>query len=63
MRGGGKGGGAADWDDMMRSSLGAQQKALDAVLDAAQKTDKKHGTSIFDAVIENMKDGNFEKIP
>lgn len=63
MRGGGKGGGKSDWDDMMRNNPGAQKKALDAVLDAAKKTDKTHGASIFDAVIENITKGNYEVIP
>ncbi|EGX6615200.1 hypothetical protein JE592_001246, partial [Salmonella enterica] len=63
MRGGGKGGGRIDWEDMMSRTPGAQQKALDAVLDAAKKTDATHGTSIFDAVIDNMTKGNYKKIP
>ena len=63
MRGGGKGGGRLDWEDMMSRTPGAQQKALDVVLDAAKKTDATHGTSIFDAVIDNMTKGNYKKIP
>ncbi|MED0172060.1 RHS repeat-associated core domain-containing protein, partial [Escherichia marmotae] len=63
MRGGGKGGGTRDWEKMMQRTPGAQQRALDAALDAARKTDATHGTSIFDAIIDNMNKGNYKKIP
>ena len=63
MRGGGKGGGAVDWDRMMRRTPGAQRSALDAVLDAAREVDLKHGTSLTSKVWENIVNGKFKVYP
>jgi hypothetical protein len=63
MRGGGKGGSKNDWRVFMSKTPGAQKQALDAVLDAARKTDMKHGTEITKAVWESIIRGEFTVFP
>ncbi|MBC3995479.1 RHS repeat-associated core domain-containing protein [Morganella morganii] len=63
MRGGEKGGGTVDWARMMQNNPGAQRKALDAVLDAARKTDYTHGTNIVGAILDNIANGRFKVYP
>ena len=63
MRGGGRGGGAADWAVEMANTPGMQKEALDAVLDAARSVDATHGTNLTSAVWENIVNGNFKVYP
>lgn len=63
MRGGGPGGGTADWAAAMRSSPGMQRQALDATLDAARTVDAKYGTQLTSAVWDNIVNGRFQVYP
>lgn len=46
----------------MERDPSVQEKALNAVVEAARKTDVKHGTNIAEKVLENIKDKNYEVI-
>lgn len=60
---GGKGGGTPQWFQHFQQNAGAQQKALDAVLDAARRLDVKHGTDVVGTFWRNITAGNFTPTP